>query len=103
MTATSGRGIRERDTVFAANARIGACPMYQTGSPALPRAFEEVVTFFASGPSRDMIAAFRLSDTAIDRVRDLLTRGSLGTLTEDEADELDQCVQLDRLVTLIRS
>jgi len=69
----------------------------------LPRAYDEVVTFFASGPSRDAIASFRLSDETVARVRQLLLKKSAGTLTVDEADELDQCVQLDRLVLLIRS
>jgi len=36
-------------------------------------------------------------------VRDLLRKNSAGTLTAQEADELDQCAQLDRLLLLIRS
>lgn len=66
------------------------------------RAYEEIVAFFAGGPSRTEIAAFRLSPATIDRVRHLLFKQSAGTLTDDEADELDQCVQLDRLLLLIR-
>lgn len=68
-----------------------------------PRAYDEVVAFFAGGPSREEIAAFRLSPETIDRVRHLLMKQSAGTLTDDEADELDQCVQIDRLVLLIRA
>lgn len=67
------------------------------------RAFDEVVTFFSRGPSREEIAAFRLSDATVARVQELLQKSSAGTLTPDEADELDQCVQIDRMVTLIRS
>jgi hypothetical protein len=70
---------------------------------ALPHAYDEVVAFFASGPSRAAIASFRLSDEAVGRVCQLLSKSSAGTLTPDKADELDQCVQLDRLVLLIRS
>lgn len=70
---------------------------------SLTRAYDEVVSFFARGPSPDEIAAFRLSDATVERVRDLLRKNSEGTLTHDEADELDQCVQLDQLVLLIRS
>ncbi len=70
---------------------------------ALPHAYDEVVTFFASGPTREAIATFRLSDETVARVRQLLLKKSAGTLTVDEADELDQCVQLDRIVLLIRS
>ncbi len=71
-------------------------------SPVM-RAYDEVVTFFANGPTREEIAAFRLSDQTVARVRELLMKNSAGTLTTDEADELDQCVQLDRMLLLIKS
>jgi hypothetical protein len=67
------------------------------------RAYEEVVAFFASGPTREEISTFRLSAETIERLRELLLKNSAGTLTADEADELDQCVHLDRLLLLIRS
>lgn len=67
------------------------------------RAYDEVVTFFASGPDRQEIGSFRLSEEALERVRHLLLKKSAGMLTDDEADELDVCVQLDRLLLLIRS
>lgn len=70
---------------------------------SLLHAYDEVVSFFASGPDRDAIAGFQLSPEAVERVRALLLKQSAGTLTPEEAEELDQCVQLDRLVTLIRS
>lgn len=73
------------------------------GQAVEQRAYDEVVDFFARGPSREEIAAFRLSDRTVGRVRELLRKNSAGTLTADEADELDQCMQLDRMVLLIRS
>ncbi len=82
-------------TSYSLSARVGA-PM------SLTRAYEDVVSFFARGPSREEIAAFRLSDEATARVRELLQKNSAGTLTPDEADELDTCVQLDRMMLLIR-
>jgi hypothetical protein len=68
-----------------------------------PRAYDEVVAFFADGPSREEINAFRLSSETTNRVRQLLLKKSADTLADDEVDELDQCVQLDRLLLLIRS
>ncbi len=67
------------------------------------RAYDEVVSFFASGPSRQEISSFRLSEEALSRLRQLLLKQSAGTLSDDEADELDECVHLDRLLLLIRS
>jgi len=67
------------------------------------RAYDEVVSFFASGPSRREISTFRLSEEALARLRQLLLKKSAGTLTDDEAGELDGCVHLDRLLLLIRS
>lgn len=67
------------------------------------RAYDAVASFFARGPSREEISTFRLSDAAVDRVRHLLVKKSAATLTEEEADELDECVHLDRVLLLIRS
>ena len=62
----------------------------------------EVVEFFASSPSREQIAAFRLSDGALDRLRELLSRNASGELSSDEGRELDQMVLLDDILSLIR-
>lgn len=67
------------------------------------RAYDEVVFFLAQGPTRAEIASFQLSEETLQRVRLLLSKKSDGALTSEEQDELDQCVQLDRLMTLIRS
>ena len=72
-------------------------------SRSAAHAYDEVVTFLASGPSRQEIGAFRLSDGTLSRLRQLLQKKSAATLTGDEADELDECVHLDRLLLLIRS
>jgi len=70
---------------------------------ALPRPTEEIADFFARAPSVEEIAAFRLSDETITRVRALLDKNAAGTLSGEESEELDQLVLLDRIVTLIRS
>ncbi len=64
---------------------------------------EEVVEFFARGPSREEIAAFRLSDVAQDRVRELLHRNATGAATQEEHRGLDQMVLLDDVISLIRA
>ncbi len=67
------------------------------------RPTEEIADFFARAPSQQEIAAFRLSDAAQARTRQLLDKNASGTLTPEEAAELDELVLLDRLITLIRS
>lgn len=73
------------------------------GQAQLARAYDEVVTFFATGPSRDEIQNFRLSDETVARVRELLARNSAGAISADDAEELDECVQIERMISLIRS
>ena len=46
-------------------------------------AYDEVVTFLVSGPSRQEIGAFRLSDGTLSRLRQLLQKKSAATLTGD--------------------
>jgi hypothetical protein len=67
------------------------------------RPTEEIAEFFARAPSVEEIAAFRLSDATIARVRELLDKNAAGTLSRDESDELHELVLLDRIVMLIRS
>jgi hypothetical protein len=64
---------------------------------------EEVVAFFARGPTREEIAAFHLSEVSQSHLRELLHRNSAGTLTADEQRQLDQMVLLDDIISLIRA
>ena len=63
----------------------------------------EVVAFFSTGPSREQIADFQLSEAAKERLRDLLRKNSSGELSSEEARELDQMVLLDDIVSLIKA
>ena len=63
---------------------------------------EEVVAFFSSSPSREQIAAFRLSEAARERLRELLSKNAAGATTPEEGRELDQMVLLDDILSLIR-
>lgn len=62
---------------------------------------DEIVAFFVTGPSREEIARFRLSDAAQAYVRALLNKNTTGTLTCDEERELDKIVILNDVVSLI--
>lgn len=67
------------------------------------RAYDEIASFFAQGPSPEEIAAFQLSEPTVERVRDLLEKNSAGTLTAEEQEELDEVGHLNRMLLLIRS
>ena len=63
----------------------------------------ELIEFLGRGPRPDEIVAFRPSPAQIERARDLLHRGSAGTLTANEQAELDEMAHLDTLVTLLKA
>ncbi len=48
------------------------------------------------------IAAFRLSDSALERVRELMEKNETGVLSPEESRELDRLVLLDDIIGLIQ-
>jgi hypothetical protein len=72
-------------------------------SPAALNPVNEVIDFFARAPSREDIAAFRLSPAAHERLRALLARNAAGMLSPEEQRELDQMVLLDDILSLLRA
>jgi hypothetical protein len=72
-------------------------------SPAALNPVNEVIDFFARAPSREDIAAFRLSPAAHERLRAFLARNAAGMLSPEEHRELDQMVLLDDILSLLRA
>lgn len=70
---------------------------------SLLRPVEQIADFFARSPSAEEIAAFHLAEETQAYIRELLYKNSAGTLSPDEAQELDELVMLGRIVNLIRS
>jgi len=64
---------------------------------------EEVVAFLARGPRPAEIVAFRPSEAALARERELLARNKERPLAPSEEAELDEMALLDHLVTLIKA
>jgi hypothetical protein len=62
-----------------------------------------VVNFLARGPHPSEIIAFRPSETAVERVRDLLRRSTEGTLEPEEEAEMDDIAELDHLITQLKA
>jgi len=63
---------------------------------------EELADFLARRPSLAEIAAFRLSDSALERARELLEKNETGALSPEESRELDRLVLLDDIIGLIQ-
>jgi hypothetical protein len=63
----------------------------------------EVCAFFARGPKPSDIVAFRPSEVASDRMRELLRRSKEGALTPAEESEMDEIEEIDNLVSLIKA
>src|SRR6185295_17988131 len=57
--------------------------------------YDEIVDFFARGPSPEEILSFRPSPETQERVRELLELNSADELTEDDALELEWFGQLE--------
>jgi hypothetical protein len=66
-------------------------------------AIEELADFLARRPTIEEILAFRLSDEALDRARNLLAKNKDETLTTEESRELDRMIVLDDVLGLIRA
>lgn len=66
-------------------------------------AYGEVLDFLISRPTRGEIAAFKVSEAAQARLRELLDKNREGRLDEPEVAELDLFEQIDRLMTLLKA
>jgi hypothetical protein len=63
---------------------------------------EELAEFLARRPSPAEIAAFHLSDSALERVRELMDKNENGALSSEESRELDRLALLDDIIGLIQ-
>jgi hypothetical protein len=64
---------------------------------------DELIEFLGRGPQPDEIVAFQVSQNSQTRVRDLLDKSRAGTLSADEASELDTVESLNHLFALIKA
>jgi hypothetical protein len=69
---------------------------------AEPPIYREVYYFLASAPSHAEILAFRPSETAQARIRDLLAGNNEGRLTAQEQAELDEFEQVEHFVRMLK-
>ena len=70
---------------------------------AAEKGYEEIVDLFARGEGSGAVLAFRPSDEAQARLRDLLARSEAGALSEQEEAELERFSELERLMQLVKA
>lgn len=68
-----------------------------------PKSYDQVVDFFARGPSPAEVLAFRPSEETLERVRYLLDRNASDELTDEEAEELECFGEIEHFVQLIKA
>jgi len=67
------------------------------------RAYDEIVDFFARGTSSTAVLGYRPSHEAQERVRYLFSNNKAGTLTADEAAELELFGELEHFMQLVKA
>ncbi|MEB3281300.1 MAG: hypothetical protein VKK42_20490 [Lyngbya sp.] len=70
---------------------------------AIPQASEELIDFIASGATPEQIISFQASEQVKERVRNLIEREKTTGLSRDEKSELEQFLQLEHLMRLIKA
>jgi len=71
--------------------------------PVERKSFDEIIDFFARGPSPAEVLAFRPSDETLERVRYLLDRNASAELTKEEAEELECFGEVEHFVQLVKA
>jgi hypothetical protein len=72
-------------------------------SPALSPIYGELIDYLVQKATPEEILAFRLSEMAQERAESLTERNKAGTLTPEEKVELDQMLEFDQLVSLLKA
>ena len=67
------------------------------------KAHEEIIKFIAAGPSVSNLASFKASPETQQRVESLIRKEKTDGLTPDEKLELDDFMQLEHLMTLVKA
>jgi hypothetical protein len=69
----------------------------------VPGIFQELADLFASGPSRKQLLNYRPSKGLQERAQTLLAKQDEGGLTEEERQDLDEFLQAETLMRLVKA
>ncbi|HEX8921152.1 MAG TPA: hypothetical protein VF766_06720 [Pyrinomonadaceae bacterium] len=67
------------------------------------KAYEEIVEFIARGTTPNNVAAFRPSESAKERIADLIHREKTSGISPEEESELNHYLQLEHLMRLAKA
>ncbi len=70
---------------------------------AVSPVYQELVEYLARSASPEQILAFKVSDAMQRRADELLDKNNEGELTSEEAAELQQMLQFERMVSLLKA
>jgi hypothetical protein len=77
--------------------------LFGESSMQITPVYLEVVDFIAAGPTPERIAAYHPSDAAQRRLMELLARHKSGELLPEEEFELENYLQLEHFMRLIKA
>ena len=66
------------------------------------KAYEEIIEFLSAGTNPDSVVSFQPSDSAKDRVADLIQREKTSGLSADEKSELNHYLELEHIIRLAK-
>jgi hypothetical protein len=69
----------------------------------MTKAHEEIISFIASGTTSQSVLAFFPSSEAKARVDELIQKKKADSLTEDEASELEDYLELEHLMRMAKA
>ncbi|MFQ5651351.1 MAG: hypothetical protein ACE5IY_15550 [bacterium] len=67
------------------------------------KAYEELIDFIAAGTKPDDVIAYEPSQTAKERVANLIHKEKTSSLTSEEKSELDNYMQLEHIMRLAKA
>jgi len=65
--------------------------------------YDEIIELIARGTTPQSVISFHLSDTAQNRLEDLIYNAKNNELTQDEKQELDSYLILEHIMTLAKA
>lgn len=67
------------------------------------KVYDEIIEFIASGTTPDSVINFKLSDSAQERLEDLVYQHKIGKITPEDKKELDNFLVLEHIMTLAKA